>query len=296
MGKISKKYRYLAVLLIVTSVAIFSLPVKAQTSSSSKSQSMDPVSVVDEVLCSMGLGGCPQTDDSAKSQTDPSAQSTVTPVSGSGTSRSSGGFFGLGGSRKDSGQAILYGSAVPKLFTNNEITLVRVARSDSVPGALRPDEQVYEIIGGKKHLIPNLDIFFDYGFNPQQVQFITQEQLDKYSRINLVQVAGDKNKTVYYITENGLIRPVLNQEVLKSYGGRAEDAITISKKEFNFYPENKYIYLERPYSGDIYLISGDTKRYLTPMAVKRLEINSIQIAPVNELEFNAYKIGEPVVF
>ena len=226
---------------------------------------------------------------------------TTTTTASTTKTSSSGGFFsnlfGGGGGNKRDIPSILYGATIFRDFTKTETTLVRVARSDSVPGELRPDETVYEIIKGKKHPIPTLDIFFDYGFDPSTVQFISQAQLEKYTRIKIVKVDRDKEKgAVYYITESGLSRRMLSEEIIKSYGERVEDLITLSKKEFNYYPENKYIYLDQPTTRDVYIISGNTKRYLTPMAVRRLGISVSQVAPVNRLEFDTYRIGEPVIY
>ena len=291
MAKSNKLATYIEIIIMTLSLAVFSFPVRAQTVS-------DPNKAVDDVLCSMGLGCYSGTGTSTSSNTTATSNKKVNGVNGvSSSSSSSGGiwnvFFGSSNSNK---QAVIYGATIAKAFTGNEITLVRVARSDSVAGELKPDEQVYEIIRGKKHLIPNLDIFIDYGFKPQQVQFITQEQLDKYFQIRLIQFSGDKTKTTYFITSNGMLRRVLSLEVLESYGGRPEDIIAVSRKEFNFYPEDKYVYLERPFNGDVYLVDGDSKRYLTPMAVRRLGIQADQVSPINEAEFNVYKIGKPVVF
>jgi len=275
-------------------MVVFALPVSARTSP----QNMDPVSTVDTVLCSMGLGGCAKTANPASATTTTNNASSSSSVATGASDSSSGGilnfFFGSGSSTNK--QAILYGATIAKAYTVNQITLVRVARSDSVPGVLMSNDQVYEIIRGKKHLLPNLDIFFDYGFKSQEVQFITQEQLDKYQEIRYIQVSGDKTKATYFINDNGMVRRVLSQEVLESYGGRTEDIITASKKEFNFYPEIKYVYSERPYTRDIYLVDGASKKYLTPMAVKRMGVQVGDVAPVNETEFNAYSIGKPVVF
>ncbi len=291
------KYGCILVILVATSVASFALPVYAQTN-----QSMDPTSAVDDVLCSMGLG-C---SGSSSNKTPTNSTSTINSTksrSGNplgeavGTTTSSGGFLNfLFGGSSQSTSAVIYGATISRAYTTNQITLVRVRRSDSIPGQLIPDEQVYEIINNQKHLIPNLDIFFDYKFKAAEVQFISQEDLNQYPRVSLVQIAGDKTKTVYYVTNNGMIRKVLSQEVLESYGGRSSDVIVISKKEFNFYPVNKFVYLAQLFTGDIYLIDGNIKRYLTSMAVQRMEIKVDQLAPINETEFNAYQIGKPVVF
>ena len=156
-------------------------------------------------------------------------------------------------------------------------------------------EEIYEIVGGKKHLIPTMDIFFDYGFKLETVQDITQKQLDKFYRIKLMQVTGDKKKT-FYFTEGGMIRLIPDKNVFNSYGDREEDVIVISKKEFNWYPQNQFVFLENPLNRDVYqLVNGKVKRYLTQSAVKRMKIDPEQIAPVNQTELATYQTDKPIV-
>jgi hypothetical protein len=166
----------------------------------------------------------------------------------------------------------------------------------NVPG----QTAVYRIVNGQKHSIPTTEIFYSYGFKLNIVQQITQRELDKYPAAKLFIVEGDadeKNPTIYYLTDGGMIRPILNDEVFYSYGNRKEDVITINEKEFNYYPRNQYVYLERPkMNRDIYQITGGIKRYLTPVAVKRLDLKEREIAPINQTEFDAYPEGEPVIF
>lgn len=272
---------------------IFALPVSAQTTRPTR---MDPEGIVDYVLCSMGLGCGSSTATTSTTQTRTAQNGTASGSALTGSVATSGGLFGFGRSRSTRG--LIYGATIVKDYSGNEITLVRVPRPDSVAGELKPNEEVHEVIKGKKHLIPNLDIFYEYGFRAEWVQFVTQEQLDKYPRIKLIQIQGDKKKTVYYLTDGGLRRGVLNEDIIKSYGDRTQDIIMVSRKEFNYYPDNKFIHLETPIkiAVDIYLIDGGNRRHLTPLAVSRMNIKKIQIAPVNETEFNAYEVGTPVTY
>lgn len=157
-------------------------------------------------------------------------------------------------------------------------------------------EEIYEIVGGKKHFIPTMDIFRDYGFQVEWIQEVTQEQLDKFPRVKLMQVTGDKKKT-YYFTEGGMIRLIPDKNVFNSYGDREEDIIIISKKEFNWYPQNQFVFLENPLNRDVYQLvdGGKSKRYLTPVAVKRMKINPDNIAPINEAELSSYRTLKPIV-
>ena len=160
---------------------------------------------------------------------------------------------------------------------------------------IKGQEEIYEIVGGKKHLLPTMDIFFDYGFKLEVVQDITQKQLDKFSRIKLMQMTGDKKKT-FYFTEGGMIRLIPDKNVFNSYGDREEDVIVISKKEFNWYPQNQFVFLENPLNRDVYqVIGGKTKKYLTQAAVKRMKIDPEQIAPINQTELANYQTDKPIV-
>src|SRR3989344_4410493 len=160
---------------------------------------------------------------------------------------------------------------------------------------IKGQEEIYEIVGGKKHLLPTMDIFFDYGLKLEVVQDITQKQLDKFSRIKLMQMTGDKKKT-FYFTEGGMIRLIPDKNVFNSYGDREEDVIVISKKEFNWYPQNQFVFLENPLNRDVYqLVNGKVKRYLTKAAVKRMKIDAEQIAPINQVELANYQTDKPIV-
>lgn len=172
----------------------------------------------------------------------------------------------------------------------------KTAGSDSVILVRTPGQsEIYEIVGGKKHLIPTMDIFYDYGFKDNMIQNVTAKNLAKYPRVKLLMLQGNKNSS-YYLTEGGMIRLVPHKDVFDSYGDRDEDIIEVSKKEFNFYPRNQFVFLERPLNRDVFQIVDGMKRYLTPMAVQRMVISDEQIAPVNETELAFYKTGKPIVF
>lgn len=155
--------------------------------------------------------------------------------------------------------------------------------------------EIYEIIGGKKHFIPTKDIFYDYGFRDELIQNITAEELNRYPRVKLIRVEGNNKKT-YYLTEGQMSRLIPNKKIFDSYGDREEDIIIISKKEFNFYPSDQFIFLERPLKRDVFQIVNGKKRYVTSMAAKRMKIRNIDVAPVNETELSYYKTGSSIIF
>src|SRR3989344_2921499 len=121
---------------------------------------------------------------------------------------------------------------------------------------LNTNDAIFEIIKGQKHFIPTLDIFYDYGFDLAPVQNMTQDELNTFARVRLINVKSDKNK-VYYVTENGTVRLIPNVDVFESYGNREDDIITVSGKEFNFYPRNQYVFVENALGKDIFQVSDN---------------------------------------
>ena len=194
--------------------------------------------------------------------------------------------------------ASITNAAIRRIVSDEEVTLVKIpAGGDIRPTiGLTTNDAVFEIIKGQKHFIPTVDIFFDYGFDLSVVQSITRKDLELFPRAKLVNVY-DSGKDIYYITEGYMIRLIPNDRVFKSYGDREEDIIMISKKESNFYPRNQYVFLENPLSADVYQIVDDgTRRYVVPQVMKRLRIGQYQIAPINKIQLDAYKHGQPIIF
>ena len=179
--------------------------------------------------------------------------------------------------------ATIYNGNIVKKFSNNEISLVRAVGSNNV----------YEITNGMKHLIPNAEIFNDYGYKVEMVRIIPLSELNKYPRIKLIQTKGDKK--VYYLTETGLRRLISDVKIYESYGSQKSDIVIISKKEMNIYPENRYIYSESPLNRDVFMLNGAYRQYLTPMAIRRMGLMISQVAPVNQFEMGFYQVGEPII-
>ncbi len=240
----------------------------------------DPNTLVCNALSRVGLGcgGTPLVPYVSSTQ-------TISPSSVTSTNYDSNSSTNTNNSGNNSNLSATIFTAGKKQSGSDSVNLVRV----------KGRSEIYEIVGGKKHFIPTADIFNDYGFKVEWVQDITQKQLDKFSRIKLMRVSGNKKNT-YYFTETGMVRLIPDKSVFSSYGDREEDIIVISKKEFNFYPQNQFVFLENPLTRDVFQVTqGKTKRYITPQAVKRLKIDSEQIAPINQTELATYKTGKPVV-
>ncbi len=223
-------------------------------------------------FCTVLFGGC---DDSSSDNNSNENANTETPVNVAPTAPESGGFW-----------TNLFGGS-----SNTKVTAV--ISVVSVPGS----DQVYRIVSGKKHLIPNEEIFASYGLKLSMINAITASELAKYPQARLFRVQGDETLTIYYLTGGGMIRPMINNKAFYSYGNRKEDVITINLKEFNFYPRNQFVFVERPsVNRDIYQITGGVKRYVAPAAVTRMNIQAHEIAPVSIVELEEYPTSDPVIY
>lgn len=157
--------------------------------------------------------------------------------------------------------------------------------------------KIYEIINGQRHWIPNMTIFNDYGFDPKRIEIISRNELLIYPRAKLFKIQGDRENRIYYLTEGGYIRLIPNQEIFFSYGNRIDDIIEISRTEFDSYPKNRYITIDKldPTANDelvknkIWQVEGDLKRLVTKKAFSRLNITENEIGIVNRTELDYYK-------
>lgn len=195
-------------------------------------------------------------------------------------------------------QAAIANVTVKRTASDDQVILVKIPAKDSVRPTLglKTNDAIFEIIKGQKHFIPTVDIFFDYGFNLNSIQEVTHKDLEQFPRVSLADVYDDGKKT-YYITEGYMIRMIPDKKVFESYGDREDDVITISKKEFNFYPRNQYVFLEGYQNRDVFQIVGnDTKRFVTPQIVNKLGIKREKIAPINQVQLDAYRTGQPIIF
>lgn len=261
------KYVVIFVLLIAVIAGLILLPLDKIGAQTQQRQGSFGAALAGNTLCTSGLG-CQQQQASTSGDSGTQAQTpNLFPFSG---------LFGGDNSSSQIGAPV--------------ITVVNVEGQTAV----------YRIINGIKHSIPTTQIFYSYGLTTAMVQKITAKELAQYPDAKLFIVEGteeEENPQIYFLTEGGMLRPVLNDEVFFSYGDRKEDVISINQKEFNYYPRNQFIYLERPQiDRDIYQITGGVKRYLTPVAVKRMDLKEDEIAPVNQFEFDAYPEAEPVIF
>lgn len=153
------------------------------------------------------------------------------------------------------------------------------------------DHRVYEIKNGKRHWIPNPDVFNHYRFNWQSIQVVSQQTMDAYARAKLLRTEGDEK--VYYLTESGMIRHIPSPQVFESYGNKWEDIFLVSGYEIGAYERNTLIRAAGDYK--VYFLENGRKRWIkTAEAFNRYRYDWSKIAPVNQTEINAYPEG-PII-
>ena len=112
---------------------------------------------------------------------------------------------------------------------------------------------------------------------------------------SLVKAADDP--TIYYITNNGLKKPLLNPTVFSSYkDNKWENIKIVTREQLSVHATVQAIKL---HGGDekVYLLDfpNKQKRWIkTTTALTRLGIALDKVVPVNQIEFNAYADGAPI--
>lgn len=109
---------------------------------------------------------------------------------------------------------------------------------------------------------------------------------------SLVKTANDP--TVYYITNTGLKKRILNAAVFNSYStNKWENIKIVEQSALDAYPTVNTIKLSG--GAKVYMLENTTKRWVkTAEAFNRLGLDWGKITAVNQTEFNAYTEGAPI--
>jgi hypothetical protein len=151
--------------------------------------------------------------------------------------------------------------------------------------------KVYEIKNGKRHWIPTAEVFNAHNFNWNEIQIVSEDQLNSYPRAKLLRATDDKK--VYYLTESGMVRHIPSPEVFNSYGNNWEDIFEVSPEELRIYEPNSLIRAEGDYR--VYLLENGKKRWIqTAEEFNVRGYNWNKIAPVNQTEIDFYQTGDSI--
>jgi hypothetical protein len=133
--------------------------------------------------------------------------------------------------------------------------------------------------------VPNPDVFNNLGLNWPSIKVIPASQKTNFQRAKLLR--AENNQKVYYITEGGLKRHILNIEVFDSYGNLWQDVVVVKDFELSAIPDNQLI--RQVGDSKVYKLENGQKRWIkTAEAFNNLGLNWAQIAPVNSTELNNY--------
>jgi len=163
--------------------------------------------------------------------------------------------------------------------------------SDGDAIKLPGDPKIYLVDKGKRHWIPNPEIFSMYNLDWSKIKEVTAEEFNSFPRAKLFRAIGDVK--VYYLTESGMVRHLPSADAFLSYGNKWEDVLDVDAREIAVYPINNLIKL----NGDskVYKIENGVKRWIkTASAFNRLKFDWSKIAPINQTEFNAYPEGQVI--
>lgn len=153
------------------------------------------------------------------------------------------------------------------------------------------DNKVYRIWNGKKILIPNENSFNAAGLDWKNIESVAASEVASYPNVKLVKAENDPR--VYYITNTGFKKHILNPDVFSSYGNKWEDVVTVAADQVNALPSVKLIKGENDYR--IYLIDDGAKKWIkSSNAFVKRGYKWAEVTPVNGVELNAYPVGKDI--
>ncbi len=163
--------------------------------------------------------------------------------------------------------------------------------SDGAILRAKDDYKIYLIEKGKRHWIPNPQIFNFYNLDWKIIKEVDSGELKKFPRAELLKAKDDFK--VYYLTENNTIRHIPTAEAFLSYGNKWEDVLGVGGEELKVYQANELICLNDDYK--VYKLEDGKKRWIkSARAFNRLKFDWFKIEPVNLTEFNAYSAGASI--
>lgn len=155
-------------------------------------------------------------------------------------------------------------------------------------GYLVKDEstsKVYIIMGNRKRWIVSTEEFSVMGYDWSDIKTVNRSLLSNIAEVRLVRAVG--TDSIYYITNLGMKRLILNSEVFNSYGNKYEDVVDVDQKIVNLYPEVEFI---KDANGKIYRISNGEKKWISsPEEFAAAGGDWSEVAPVNDTELAAYE-------
>jgi hypothetical protein len=172
---------------------------------------------------------------------------------------------------------------------------------------------IWYIAGDEKHLIKSAHIF-ESKFNWDDIIDLPSSlQLDlyatgadvKFATGTLVKEQG--NSSVYRVSVNGGVQPILSEEIFNERGYDFKNMIELEEGSLALYPEQSYIQdSERLYSGDlvkiadnsaVYFVDADRARLIPSASIfKENAYKSYAIREIKEEQFDSLSEGLDVIY
>jgi hypothetical protein len=147
--------------------------------------------------------------------------------------------------------------------------------------------RIYKIINGRRVWVPTVAAFNAQGLKWEEVRNQIDSDLISYAETRLVK---DAKGNIYFITNNGKKKSIINTEVFNSYGNKTEDIVEVSDEFLNSIETVKLV--KENGSNKIYMITGNKKQWVKNIqAFIRLKLKWEDIDTVNATEINAYTEG-----
>ena len=176
-------------------------------------------------------------------------------------------------------------------------SLTQYGLSDGMLVRTPGNPRVYHIMANQnrtklmKHWLPDSGVFISYGYRWDDIRIVDDSILNPVPRVKVVKLANSSD--LYYLTEGDMKRKIPNDTIFRSYGNVPEDTVTINQTEYNWYPVNILVHIDR--APEIYLLENGQKRWIkTEAAFKNRGYTWAMVAPVNQTEFNYYPTGSPI--
>jgi hypothetical protein len=195
--------------------------------------------------------------------------------------------------------AVLAGFQEGASIKFSDYTLVRV-----------PTGTVYLLSGDRKRPIESMEVFRAIGFNPEEIDEVTDEDLEPYAESDLITLKSayptgtllqnSKTGGVYFV-ENGVKRPILSAEIMKiNYPKKKISSVAPSTLEK--YPSAEPVrfkdgeLITSPGSNKtVFVVSNGMRRpIVSGAAFEQLGYGWKRIIYTSDGAVNLHPLGEPV--
>jgi len=177
----------------------------------------------------------------------------------------------------------------------------------------RNSPEVWHITGDQKHLIRSVAIF-ESRFNWNDIiELPSSRQLDLYAQGSDIKFAAgtlvkeQKNNSVYRVSMNHGIQPILSEEIFLARGYNFENVAEVEVHALSSYAQELYIKnSEQLYNGDLIKLANDSAVYLietdrvrlipSPSIFRENAFKSYAIAEVSDKQFAEFAKGNDILY